>query len=173
MLKSSASNRFAQSLRHQLLSINSSPMNEPPDDRCCVPRIRIIPSTCSDNYDGWLGLSREASMVLSFYVLSVLWPKVGELSLKLHFIVCYVAPWQISWGSAFHAFAQPFAVPHSAFTIGTVCVFPFGTKIVLWMFLVVTLVVSLSTSQKTNRISKTARGYIARRVVLMILLFYL
>lgn len=23
----------------------------------------------------------------------------------------YVAPWQITWGSAFHAFAQPFAVP--------------------------------------------------------------
>lgn len=26
----------------------------------------------------------------------------------------YIAPWQITWGSAFHAFAQPFSVPHSA-----------------------------------------------------------
>ena len=28
----------------------------------------------------------------------------------------YIAPWQITWGSAFHAFAQPFSVPHSAMT---------------------------------------------------------
>ncbi|VDM69851.1 unnamed protein product [Strongylus vulgaris] len=28
--------------------------------------------------------------------------------------MAYVAPWQISWGSAFHAFAQPFSIPHSA-----------------------------------------------------------
>jgi len=26
----------------------------------------------------------------------------------------YISPWQMSWGSTFHAFAQPFAVPHSA-----------------------------------------------------------
>lgn len=29
-------------------------------------------------------------------------------------MVTYIAPWQITWGSAFHAFAQPFSVPHSA-----------------------------------------------------------
>lgn len=34
-----------------------------------------------------------------------------ELLLKLHFILVYIAPWQIAWGSAFHAFAQPFTVP--------------------------------------------------------------
>jgi len=33
---------------------------------------------------------------------------------QLQFIVTYIAPWQITWGSAFHAFAQPFSVPHSA-----------------------------------------------------------
>lgn len=33
---------------------------------------------------------------------------------KIQFIVTYIAPWQITWGSAFHAFAQPFSVPHSA-----------------------------------------------------------
>lgn len=37
-----------------------------------------------------------------------------SLSLQLQFIVTYIAPWQITWGSAFHAFAQPFSVPHSA-----------------------------------------------------------
>lgn len=35
----------------------------------------------------------------------------------------YVAPWQITWGSAFHAFAQPFSVPRNydlyIFIIGT------------------------------------------------------
>jgi len=30
------------------------------------------------------------------------------------FVVTYIAPWQITWGSPFHAFAQPFSVPHSA-----------------------------------------------------------
>lgn len=32
----------------------------------------------------------------------------------MQFVVTYIAPWQITWGSAFHAFAQPFSVPHSA-----------------------------------------------------------
>ncbi|OCT68609.1 hypothetical protein XELAEV_1803989731mg, partial [Xenopus laevis] len=34
-----------------------------------------------------------------------------ELFYKLRFVYTYIAPWQITWGSAFHAFAQPFAVP--------------------------------------------------------------
>jgi len=25
----------------------------------------------------------------------------------------YIAPWQLAWASAFHAFAQPLSVPHS------------------------------------------------------------
>ncbi|XP_015763882.1 PREDICTED: pecanex-like protein 1 [Acropora digitifera] len=40
--------------------------------------------------------------------------KLYELILKVRFVVTYIAPWQITWGSAFHAFAQPFSVPHSA-----------------------------------------------------------
>jgi hypothetical protein len=50
-----------------------------------------------------------------FYILVVIWPKMVELMLKMEFVIAYIAPWQISWGSAFHAFAQPFSVPHSAF----------------------------------------------------------
>jgi len=34
-----------------------------------------------------------------------------DLLFKLRFVLTYIAPWQITWGSAFHAFAQPFAVP--------------------------------------------------------------
>lgn len=33
---------------------------------------------------------------------------------QVQFVVTYIAPWQITWGSAFHAFAQPFSMPHSA-----------------------------------------------------------
>lgn len=51
------------------------------------------------------------------YILIAMWPKVQEFILKINFIFVYIAPWQISWGSAFHAFAQPFSVPHT----GLIC----------------------------------------------------
>ncbi|XP_040033863.2 pecanex-like protein 2 [Gasterosteus aculeatus] len=54
------------------------------------------------------------SFLLDFFIMSIVFHKMRELLLKLHFILVYIAPWQIAWGSAFHAFAQPFAVPHSA-----------------------------------------------------------
>lgn len=38
-------------------------------------------------------------------------PQMWDLLYKLRFVLTYIAPWQITWGSAFHAFAQPFAVP--------------------------------------------------------------
>lgn len=57
------------------------------------------------------------TLLVDFYLLAVLYPKAKELMLKYQFIFTYVAPWQISWGSAFHAFAQPCAVPHSALTL--------------------------------------------------------
>lgn len=40
--------------------------------------------------------------------------KIMTFVLQVQFVVTYIAPWQITWGSAFHAFAQPFSVPHSA-----------------------------------------------------------
>ena len=39
--------------------------------------------------------------------------QVEDLLLKLRFVLLYVAPWQLAWGSAFHAFAQPLNIPHS------------------------------------------------------------
>jgi hypothetical protein len=42
------------------------------------------------------------------YFSIIMWNKVQEIILKLNFIFFYVAPWQTQWGSAFHAFAQPF-----------------------------------------------------------------
>lgn len=46
-------------------------------------------------------------LLIVFLFLLQLW----ELLYKLQFVYTYIAPWQITWGSAFHAFAQPFAVP--------------------------------------------------------------
>lgn len=54
------------------------------------------------------------TFLLDFFVMSILFCKFCDLLLKLKFIFTYIAPWQITWGSAFHAFAQPFSVPHSA-----------------------------------------------------------
>ncbi|XP_043916413.1 pecanex-like protein 3 isoform X2 [Protopterus annectens] len=52
--------------------------------------------------------------LVDYYFMSVLFSKLWDLLYKLRFVMTYIAPWQITWGSAFHAFAQPFAVPHSA-----------------------------------------------------------
>lgn len=51
---------------------------------------------------------------INFFVVTILFNKFYEFLLKVRFIITYIAPWQITWGSAFHAFAQPFSVPHSA-----------------------------------------------------------
>ncbi|KAL0969439.1 hypothetical protein UPYG_G00227390 [Umbra pygmaea] len=54
------------------------------------------------------------TLLLDLFVMSIVFSKLWELFYKLRFVYTYMAPWQITWGSAFHAFAQPFAVPHSA-----------------------------------------------------------
>ncbi|XP_051503536.1 pecanex-like protein 2 isoform X4 [Myxocyprinus asiaticus] len=58
--------------------------------------------------------SASETFLLNFFLMSIIFNKLWDLHHKLHFILVYIAPWQIAWGSAFHAFAQPFAVPHSA-----------------------------------------------------------
>uniref|UniRef100_A0A8C3FLK5 Pecanex-like protein n=1 Tax=Chrysemys picta bellii TaxID=8478 RepID=A0A8C3FLK5_CHRPI len=35
-----------------------------------------------------------------------------DLLQKLQFVMTYIAPWQIAWGSSFHVFAQLFSIPH-------------------------------------------------------------
>lgn len=49
---------------------------------------------------------------IDYFVMSIFVDKAIDLLLKLRFILTYIAPWQITWGSAFHAFAQPFSIPH-------------------------------------------------------------
>lgn len=46
-----------------------------------------------------------------FFICPWLLCQLWDLLYKLRFVLTYIAPWQITWGSAFHAFAQPFAVP--------------------------------------------------------------
>lgn len=46
-----------------------------------------------------------------FLIVFLFFLQLWELLYKLQFVYTYIAPWQITWGSAFHAFAQPFAVP--------------------------------------------------------------
>nr|XP_055026955.1 pecanex-like protein 2 isoform X1 [Misgurnus anguillicaudatus] len=58
--------------------------------------------------------SASETFLLNFFIMSIIFSKLWDLLHKLHFVLVYIAPWQIAWGSAFHAFAQPFAVPHSA-----------------------------------------------------------
>ncbi|XP_052496476.1 pecanex-like protein 2 [Budorcas taxicolor] len=54
------------------------------------------------------------SFLLDFFMVSILFSKLEDLLHKLQFVMTYVAPWQMAWGSSFHVFAQLFAIPHSA-----------------------------------------------------------
>ncbi|KAK3093672.1 hypothetical protein FSP39_018732 [Pinctada imbricata] len=57
------------------------------------------------------------TFLVYFFIVSILMSKFCDLMLKMKFIITYIAPWQITWGSAFHAFAQPFSVPRILCTI--------------------------------------------------------
>ncbi|CAO2609363.1 Pecanex-like protein 2 [Lemmus lemmus] len=52
------------------------------------------------------------SFLLDFFMVSIVSTKLGDLLHKLQFVLAYVAPWQMAWGSSFHVFAQLFAIPH-------------------------------------------------------------
>ncbi|KAG2469474.1 PCX3 protein, partial [Polypterus senegalus] len=53
------------------------------------------------------------TFLIDYYLMSIVFSKLWDLLYKLRFVLTYIAPWQITWGSAFHAFAQPFAVPRA------------------------------------------------------------
>ncbi|XP_064603904.1 pecanex-like protein 1 isoform X2 [Liolophura sinensis] len=58
--------------------------------------------------------SATETFLIDYFFMAILYQKFYDMVLKMKFVVTYIAPWQITWGSAFHAFAQPFSVPHSA-----------------------------------------------------------
>ncbi|XP_039706280.1 pecanex-like protein 2, partial [Pteropus medius] len=51
------------------------------------------------------------SFLLDFFMVSILSSKLGDLLRKLQFVMTYVAPWQMAWGSSFHVIAQLVAIP--------------------------------------------------------------
>ncbi|XP_066911070.1 pecanex-like protein 1 isoform X2 [Clytia hemisphaerica] len=57
------------------------------------------------------------TFLVDYFFMSIFVDKTMELYLKFKFILTYTAPWQITWGSAFHAFAQPVSVPHCGMLI--------------------------------------------------------
>jgi len=61
--------------------------------------------------------SNKETILIDLFVVSICFSKLVDLMDKLSFIYVYTAPWQLPWGSAFHAFAQPLSVPHSALLI--------------------------------------------------------
>uniref|UniRef100_A0A8C9GBG7 Pecanex-like protein n=1 Tax=Pavo cristatus TaxID=9049 RepID=A0A8C9GBG7_PAVCR len=48
------------------------------------------------------------NFLLDFFMMSIVFHKLWDLLQKLQFIMTYIAPWQIAWGSSFHVFAHPF-----------------------------------------------------------------
>ncbi|KAK1190442.1 PCX2 protein, partial [Pygoscelis papua] len=50
--------------------------------------------------------------ITMFFVFLFFFFQLWDLLQKLQFIMTYIAPWQIAWGSSFHVFAQLFAIPH-------------------------------------------------------------
>ncbi|XP_014673799.1 PREDICTED: pecanex-like protein 1 [Priapulus caudatus] len=58
--------------------------------------------------------SASETLLIDLFFMSIIISKINDYLLKMKFVITYIAPWQITWGSAFHAFAQPFSVPHSA-----------------------------------------------------------
>ena len=56
-------------------------------------------------------------LLIDLYIVSIILSKFYDFCDKLNFIFIYTAPWQLPWGSAFHAFAQPLSLPHSAFLL--------------------------------------------------------
>uniref|UniRef100_A0A8B9GDP9 Pecanex-like protein n=1 Tax=Amazona collaria TaxID=241587 RepID=A0A8B9GDP9_9PSIT len=48
------------------------------------------------------------NFLLDFFMMSIVFHKLWDLLQKLQFIMTYIAPWQIAWGSSFHVFAQLF-----------------------------------------------------------------
>jgi hypothetical protein len=51
---------------------------------------------------------------IDYFFGALFMSKCYELVQKTKFVFVYIVPWQISWGSAFHAFAHPLSIPHSA-----------------------------------------------------------
>jgi hypothetical protein len=57
--------------------------------------------------------TNQDTILFELFIISIVMSKLSDFIDKLEFVYIYTAPWQLPWGSAFHAFAQPLSVPHS------------------------------------------------------------
>ena len=60
------------------------------------------------------GLGSSEAILFDLFFVSIFLSKLSDFMHKLQFIYVYTAPWQLPWGSAFHAFAQPLSAPHTS-----------------------------------------------------------
>jgi hypothetical protein len=54
------------------------------------------------------------TILFDLFLISLFLPKFIDFLHRIEFIYVYTAPWQLPWGSAFHAFAQPLSAPHTS-----------------------------------------------------------
>ena len=67
-------------------------------------------------------VDERETILFDMFVVSIVLSKLHNLLEKLQFIYVYIAPWQLPWGSAFHAFAQPLAAPHTSLLLAQLVV---------------------------------------------------
>ena len=99
----------------------------------CILLFQYDPSRIS--FKNLLSGTRSSPFLLDYFLTSILTHKLVELYLKCQFVITYIAPHQINWGSAFHAFAQPFSVPHSAMLFLQEIMSPISVKKLINSFL--------------------------------------
>jgi hypothetical protein len=71
----------------------------------------LVMSTSAENN------CQNETILFDLFFVSLFLEKLRDFVEKLTFVFVYTAPWQLPWGSAFHAFAQPLSVPHSALLV--------------------------------------------------------
>jgi hypothetical protein len=64
-----------------------------------------------------LNENSSETILIDLFLISLFLNKLDDFLHKLQFIYVYTAPWQLPWGSAFHAFAQPLSAPHTSFLL--------------------------------------------------------
>jgi hypothetical protein len=58
-------------------------------------------------------IDQGETILFNLFFVTIFLNKLEEFMDKISFIYTYTAPWQLPWGSAFHAFAQPLSLPHT------------------------------------------------------------
>ena len=67
-----------------------------------------------NKFDASTKLENNETILFNLFIISIFLPKFIDFLHKIEFIYVYTAPWQLPWGSAFHAFAQPLSAPHTS-----------------------------------------------------------